>query len=42
MIVRTRVDFKIEAVLFFIDGYKKEATRPVNISDQTFLSVING
>ena len=40
--IRTRVDFKMEAVLFFIDGSKMEMTRPVYISDQTFLSVING
>ena len=27
--VRTREDFKMEAVLFFIDGSKKDATYPV-------------
>ena len=32
----------VEAVLFFTDGSKKETTRPVLISDQTFLSAING
>ena len=37
-----RVDFKMEAVLFFTDGSKKETTRRVKISDQTFLSEING